>query len=217
MVWGLRIPPTTAPAYPWDSWHAADYVLAGVSSLPAACLAISTSARMALTVAIAEIIHEHLAIFDRDGEAQAFIEASWAFISEEYEVDVVLPDRPKERGPGAEVARILVTILFDMLRGEGGPDRSYPLAWMDSLARHVLEGSALYETWFESVLVRLNMHHPEPTVDIFARNFPVGAPVDRSLFDTSQSYNYDPTAPGLQSYLAQVVPGNKYVITASDD
>jgi hypothetical protein len=211
MIWGLPINPIDAPAYEWDTWSAKDYVLVGVSNLPAECLEISTSARIALTTAIAEIIHELLARFDRDDEARYMIQAAWASTAPGYSIEVVLPDRPDDRGPGPEPLRVMVTILFDMLRGEGGQDRCLTLAWMDALARHVLEDSDAYAAWFDGAVDRLTLHHPEPPTDIFSHVFSMGPPVDRDLFDLSLPYTSDPSVPALARYLSNAAAENPYI------
>lgn len=215
MVWGIDIEPTATPAYDWDSWKASEYIFGEISDLPEDILQISTAARMALTIAIAEIVHCRLASFDVDGDAQDWITASWAFLSPAYVVDGSLLERPEIRGPGPEPIRLIATILHDMQRAEGGPDRCVPLIWMYNLAAHVLDDYDYYDRWFLTVLDRLVKHHTEKPVDIFEPEFPIGMTVDRSLFDVSESYVFDPSAPALSRYLKQFAAENPYIVPSA--
>lgn len=215
MVWGIAIEATENPDYDWDAWRAADYVFGEISDLPETCLGISTTARMALTIAIAEIIHARLVAFDLDGDAQDWITASWALLSSNYVVDAALSKRPAIRGPGPEPIRLVITILHDMHRAEGGMDRCIPLVWMHNLAAHVLDDFDYYERWFFTVLDRLAKFHPERVTDIFNPEFSAGSPVERSLFDVSRAYEYDLSASDLEDYLSQTASNNPYISPAA--
>ncbi|MBU2959870.1 hypothetical protein KO516_03320 [Citreicella sp. C3M06] len=206
--------------FQWDEWKFQSYFYFGFDEELARFRTLTPNACRALTLALCEWVEHRFSAANDDPMPRDYIAAGWAaLVNRSWSRHIGLDDRHWS-GPVLGPLMAGFGIVNEMFYESGdAPDMAFPACYALNLSRHVLPAGGEFDSWLETVQARLLTHHlaardPLMEGDIFDIDFPQGALVPRSAFDTSRPYTPDASAARAELIAlarAEEALGNEYV------
>lgn len=208
------------PEFEWDEWQFQSYFYFGHEDELDRFRTLTPNACRALTLALCEWIEHRFSTLQDDAMPRDYIASGWAALVDKGWSHHIALDGQHWAGPVLGPLLAAFGIVNEMFYESGDePDMAFPVCYALNLARHVLPPDEGFDTWVEVALDRVFAHHlaaddPLMAGDMFDAEFPQGALVPRSAFDSARPYAPDAVAARAELVAmarAEQARGNDYV------
>lgn len=197
------------PGFAWDEWNVTKAYRPGDSELQARMAVLTHRANMAMCTAIAEWVVWRFESQSVNFRPLLMLEAAWAAgVHTAYARYPEFHDddwRGVVRGP----IRIAIGIVADLVWGLKTAVPGRNVAWASQLAEHVRPDAAVFRTWRDACVARLEVRFRASTSDVdvvFEDEVDIGSWVPRELFDPMREVRQDEARSLVAGFVASLDP-----------